>query len=95
MARPSEVEKAVKEIANAATELSKTSNRLLEVQKQFSDEFILHRQEATTQFGLIHTELQGMRKDFKEWFYPLFTKIVLGVLTIAGTSVGLKLFGVW
>ena len=82
-------------IAQAMGELANTSKNILEVQKEFNDNFLLHQKESEMHFENIRTDLSGMRDDFKNWFYPLFTKVVLGLLAIGGASVGLKLFGFW
>jgi hypothetical protein len=102
MSKPPTTEQAMETIAAAMKEISGTTKTILEVQKQFNDNFILHANTADNGFKAICKEadktnaaIAGMRKDFNNWFYPLFTKIVLATMAIAGASVGMKLFGFW
>lgn len=103
------MDRAMQDISETMWNISQTSKAILEVQKQFNDNFILHCNDTKHQFetvgkGLASTEasvdnlkkdLNSLKKDFNDWFYPLFTKIVLGCLAIGGASVGLKIFGFW
>jgi hypothetical protein len=100
------VDQAVKSIAEASRVAASTAETILAVQKQFNDNFLLHSQESQLRWQTMceniaeqNKAIGEMRKEFKDWFYPLIgdilKKVVYVSLTIAGAAVGLKISGLW